>query len=215
MSRRVVIFGAGGAAREVRWLIEEINRIEPKFEFLGYLVADVRHAGDFDSRNLILGDFAWLEHHQNAADGIIIAPGSPKVRLATADLIAARFSWIHFPSVVSPDIRIHRDSCTVGEGVIISVGVTGTINTHFEPFAVVGVGSTIGHEARIGRGSVLESGVHIAGGVVIGAGVEIGMGATVLPFVQIGDGARIGAGTIVGKDVPAGATVGEHHRGGG
>lgn len=41
---------------------------------------------------------------------------------------------------------------------------------------------------------------------VIGNNVRIGSNATILP-VTIGDGAVIGAGAVVTKDVPAGATV--------
>jgi serine O-acetyltransferase len=37
--------------------------------------------------------------------------------------------------------------------------------------------------------------------------VEVGAGAIVLGAITIGDGARIAAGSVVVKDVPAGATV--------
>jgi maltose O-acetyltransferase len=43
--------------------------------------------------------------------------------------------------------------------------------------------------------------------VVIGANVWIGGGAIILPGVTIGDDAIIGAGSVVTRDVPAGATV--------
>ena len=43
--------------------------------------------------------------------------------------------------------------------------------------------------------------------VTIGADVWIGGGAILLPGVHIGDGAILGAGSVVTRDVPAGATV--------
>ena len=43
--------------------------------------------------------------------------------------------------------------------------------------------------------------------VVIGANVWIGAGALILPGVTIGDDALVGAGSVVTRDVPAGATV--------
>ncbi|RSK28567.1 acyltransferase [Bacillus sp. HMF5848] len=46
------------------------------------------------------------------------------------------------------------------------------------------------------------------GDVVIGNEVLIGANSTILPGVIIGDGAIISAGTLVHKDVPAGAFVG-------
>jgi len=54
-----------------------------------------------------------------------------------------------------------------------------------------------------GRASGLEFGrpVHI------GCNVWIGGGAMILPGVTIGDNAVIGAGSVVTRDVPAGATA--------
>ncbi|OLS34672.1 acetyltransferase [Alkalihalophilus pseudofirmus] len=46
------------------------------------------------------------------------------------------------------------------------------------------------------------------GDVVIGDEVMIGANTTILPGVTIGDGAIISAGTLVHRDVPAGAFVG-------
>ncbi|ERN52102.1 acyltransferase [Alkalihalophilus marmarensis] len=46
------------------------------------------------------------------------------------------------------------------------------------------------------------------GDVVIGDEVMIGANTTILPGVTIGDGAVISAGTLVHRDVPAGAFVG-------
>jgi acetyltransferase-like isoleucine patch superfamily enzyme len=46
------------------------------------------------------------------------------------------------------------------------------------------------------------------GPVEIGSEVMIGANSTILPGVSIGDGAIVSAGTLVHKDVPAGAFVG-------
>ncbi|MGD6848843.1 DapH/DapD/GlmU-related protein [Rossellomorea aquimaris] len=46
------------------------------------------------------------------------------------------------------------------------------------------------------------------GHVEIGSEVMIGANTTILPGVRIGDGAIVSAGTLVHKDVPAGAFVG-------
>jgi serine O-acetyltransferase len=35
----------------------------------------------------------------------------------------------------------------------------------------------------------------------------IGTGAQILQYLSVGDGARVGAGSVVTKDVPPGATV--------
>jgi acetyltransferase-like isoleucine patch superfamily enzyme len=95
----------------------------------------------------------------------------------------------------------------VGEGVIVCAGTIATVNVRFEPFCMVNLSCTIGHEAVIGRGSVLNPTVNISGGVELGSGVLVGTGVQILQYVKIGDGATIGAGAVVNKNVNAETTV--------
>jgi acetyltransferase-like isoleucine patch superfamily enzyme len=44
-------------------------------------------------------------------------------------------------------------------------------------------------------------------GPVIGAGAQLGVNVTVLPSVRLGAGCLVGAGSVVTRDVPAGAVV--------
>jgi hypothetical protein len=37
----IIVVGAGGQARELRWMLDEINARESQFEFLGYVVTVV------------------------------------------------------------------------------------------------------------------------------------------------------------------------------
>lgn len=78
-----------------------------------------------------------------------------------------------------------------------------------------GMGVVIGETAEIGDDCVIFHGVTL-GGVkfdpvkrhpTVGNKVLIGTGAKVLGPIYLGDGSRIGANTVVTKDVPAGATV--------
>lgn len=40
MSKKIVIYGAGGFGREVQWLIERINQQEPTWEILDMLMME-------------------------------------------------------------------------------------------------------------------------------------------------------------------------------
>ena len=52
-----------------------------------------------------------------------------------------------------------------------------------------------------------RSGVEFGRQIHIGRNVWVGGGAIILPGVTVGDDAVIGAGSVVTRDVPAGATV--------
>jgi serine O-acetyltransferase len=78
-----------------------------------------------------------------------------------------------------------------------------------------GSGVVIGETAVVGSGSLLYQGAVLGGTSkekkkrhpALGKNVEVGAGAIILGPLRIGDGARIGAGSVVIRDVPAGATV--------
>jgi serine O-acetyltransferase len=78
-----------------------------------------------------------------------------------------------------------------------------------------GMGVVIGETAVVGNDVLLFHGVTL-GGVDdrrgrrhprLGDGVIVGAGAKILGALEIGEGARIGAQSVVLRDVPAGATV--------
>ncbi|MBH0230922.1 acyltransferase [Halobacillus yeomjeoni] len=71
----------------------------------------------------------------------------------------------------------------------------------------VGRNSVIGYNTTILAHEYLIQEYRL-GDVRIGDEVMIGANTTILPGVKIGDGAIVSAGTLVHKDVPAGAFVG-------
>ncbi|KYD08086.1 acyltransferase [Heyndrickxia sporothermodurans] len=71
----------------------------------------------------------------------------------------------------------------------------------------VGENSVIGYNTTILAHEYLIKEYRL-GEVKIGSEVMIGANTTILPGVEIGDGAIVSAGTLVHKDVPAGAFVG-------
>jgi acetyltransferase-like isoleucine patch superfamily enzyme len=72
---------------------------------------------------------------------------------------------------------------------------------------------TVGSNTIIGYNSTILAHEYLIkeyrlGDVVIGNNVMVGANSTILPGVEIGDGAIVSAGTLVHRDVPAGAFVG-------
>jgi serine O-acetyltransferase len=78
-----------------------------------------------------------------------------------------------------------------------------------------GMGVVIGETAEIGDDVLMYQGVVLGGTSLkkgkrhptIGNNVVIGAGAILLGPIKVGDGAKIGAGSVVIKDVPEGTTV--------
>jgi serine O-acetyltransferase len=78
-----------------------------------------------------------------------------------------------------------------------------------------GMGVVIGETATVGDGCLLYKGVVLGGTSLehtmrhaqVGRCVVIGTNACILGAIHVGDHARIGAGSVVVKDVPPGSTV--------
>ncbi|MDF2565097.1 MAG: serine O-acetyltransferase [Massilibacillus sp.] len=112
--------------------------------------------------------------------------------------------WILFPRMISnfarflTGIEIHPGA-TIGEGLFIDHGS----------------GIVIGETAEIGKNVTLYQGVTLGGTgkekgkrhPTIGNNVVVASGAKVLGSFSVGDHAKIGAGSVVLKEVPANATV--------
>lgn len=205
--KNIAIVGAGGFAREVAWLIRDMNRDRESFAFLGYIVSDLSKLSEHDSRDEVLGDYSWLERNQEKFDALAIGIGSPEVRLKIGAELGESFPDIEWPALMHPTAQFDRATAKVGHGTILCAGVIGTVNLIFDPFVMVNLSCTIGHEARLGRGCVLNPTVNISGGVVLEEQVLVGTGAQILQYVHVGRGATIGAGAVVTKKVAQGETV--------
>jgi sugar O-acyltransferase (sialic acid O-acetyltransferase NeuD family) len=204
---RLAIIGAGGFAREVAWLVQDINQAEPRYEFVGYVVSDLSRVGEHDSRGQILGDYEWIEENHERIDALAIGIGTPSVRKSVATELEARFPQLEWPCLVHPTTQFECASAQISKGAILCAGVIGTVNISIEPFCLVNLSCTIGHEAWIGKYSVLNPTVNISGGAHLGEEVLVGTGAQILQYIRIGDRTTIGAGAVVTRDVGAGETA--------
>jgi acetyltransferase-like isoleucine patch superfamily enzyme len=118
-----------------------------------------------------------------------------RLRLGRVFLAAGVRLWAHRGGVL-----------TIGDGTVLDAGV--------ELIAWAGV--TIGRDCYLGWDVlIMDTDLHGSQGrpvlnkpVVIGDAVRIGARAMVLKGVTIGDGAVVHPGSIVTRDVPAGAEVG-------
>jgi sugar O-acyltransferase (sialic acid O-acetyltransferase NeuD family) len=201
--RDIVILGAGGQAREVAFLIEEINRSRPAWNILGFAEASDERVGEPVGRySVIFAEDALLQIQVALAMGV----GDPAIVAGIAARFAGR-SNVTFPNLVHPGTVWDRERVALGHGNLICAGAVLTTDVRLGSFNCLGVHCSIGHDAVIGDCCVLNPGSTISGGVEIGDGCLIGAGATVLQYRKIGRGATIGAGAVVTRDVPEGITV--------
>jgi len=204
---RIAVVGAGGGAREIRWLIDEINGTDPIYEFAGYLVSDPTSPGEHDDRESTVGSIDDLCDGRLSIEAVAIGIGDPTARFSIGQRLAAELPTITMPVLVHLSVVLDAESCTLVDGAILFAGVIMTVNVTVGSYAMINRACNIGHEAIVGVGVVINPLASISGGVVLGDRTLIGTSATVLQYVNIGSDASVGAGAVVTKDVENNTSV--------
>lgn len=199
--KAIYVLGAGGFAKEVWFLINEINKIKPQYVFKGFidemLKADSLNVGDntFDviDKDIFLDRADANKENINIAVGI----GNPQViRRITQD-----FSGYVFPNLIHPGCYGYFDSIKLGQGNIITAGCNFTVNIKIGSFNIFNLNTTVGHDCVIKDFNIINPGVNLSGGLVIGSCNLIGTGAAILQNLKIGSESIIGAGAVLTKDL--------------
>jgi len=199
----VVIFGAGGFAREVLELVNDINADERRYEVLGFL--DDRESMWGTSLNdvPILGGIPWLTEQPRPV-AVLLGIGSP----ATKHRVVSRLRGVagSFPSLVHPSVVMSK-RVEQGIGTIICAGNIWTTNIRLGDFTTTNLACTVGHDVQLGSWSTIAPGVNVSGNVTIGEGCDVGTGSAIIQGVTIGEWSVVGAGAVVARDVPSNCTA--------
>lgn len=197
--KKLVIVGSGGFAREVLWLLEEINKAEPIGQAPYQLLGFITNTGETHMQGLpVLGDDEWAFNHLEKDVWFVLAIGNSELRAKLA--LAYLQSGLRPARLVHPSVHM-SDEVQLGGGVVICAGAVLTTNIVIGEFALININATIGHDSRLGDFATVHPGANINGNVKIGDMSEIGSGAVILPKVEIGDHVVIGAGAVVTKNL--------------
>lgn len=199
MKTRVAIYGAGGFAREVAWLLS--TRRET-FDFVGYI-----EDGSPEGR-VVQGApvHSWECFRDTCGDAmVVIGVGDPRARRMLAEKCAA--AGYLFAALSHRGVEM-SDSVVCGAGSILCAGSVLTVNIRVGQHVHLNLLSTVGHDVIIGDFVTISPGVNISGNVQIGCGAFIGTGASIIngssaqPLL-IGDRAVVAAGACVTANVEA------------
>lgn len=131
-----------------------------------------------------------------------------------------RNSAIPMLDITSINARIEpgayiRDQVEIGDQAVIMMGAVINIGCKIGEKTMIDMGAILGGRVEVGKNCHIGAGTVLAGvieppsatPVIVEDDVVIGANAVVIEGVHIGKGATVGAGSIVTKDVPAGAVV--------
>lgn len=203
----IAIYGAGGFAREVAWLIEAINHTKAQYHLVGFVDDNPKLRGQSINDIPVLNLEDLLTQYPESR--MIGAIGNPQTRQILMEKVAQ--AGLTFETLIHP--RAERSRwIEYGEGIVICAGNILTTNINLGDHIQINLDCTIGHDVIMGEYTTLAPGVHVSGWVHFGKRVYVGTGAVIIngtsekPLV-IGDDAIIGASACVTKSVEAGLTM--------
>jgi len=200
----IAIFGAGGFGREVKTIIDAINKEDnDTYNFIGFF-DDGLEKGTLVNGFPILGGIHELNTHVSEL-AVCISIGDPGIKKAILSKINNRN--IIYPSLIHPNASITKDYVTFGNGCIICEGTIITCNITIGNFVIFNLLCTVGHDTVIDDYSAFMPSVNISGEVHIHEGVYVGTGAKIINQLEIGEGTIVGAGAVVSKSLPPKCTA--------
>ena len=204
MVKELYVFGAGGIAKEVTLMIDEIDAVSADALSVAAYVATCPEAASFLGKPVIAESafFEMLEAGQEA--NVVLAIGTPGIRRMFVDKLSKY--RVTYQTLVHPTTKLNP-SVSVGEGVVFCANVVVTMDVVVGSHSYVNFGSTLAHDVNIGEFVQISPRCCISGGVTIRDDCFLGAGSIVHPNVTIDTGSSVGLGSVVLSDVGPNTTV--------
>lgn len=192
----IVIVGSSGFAKEVAFLIKEINRNEPTWNFLGYINSNV---GEFNGEFQVYNNDHWLSKLTNQI-AVVIGIGSPQI-IESMHSKLIKNKNLTFPNLIHPNVVADWENIQLGYGNIICSGNNLTTDIKIGNFNLFNLDCTVGHDVEIGDFNTFNPSTNVSGCVKIENTNMFGTGAAILERLEIKSNITIGAGGLVTKNI--------------
>jgi len=199
LAKNLVILGAGGFAREVAWLVSEINQYRPgSLNLIGFLERETNRVGQVINGVPVLGveDVRWYLPELYA----VAAIGDTKAKERAVQ--EAQGIGCQFLTLIHPNVKYDRPTVVIGSGSIICAGCILTVNIIIGSHVIINLDCTVGHDCIIEDYVTISPGCHLSGHTVVRKGANLGTGVVTIEKQSIGAHSIVGAGGVVVNEIP-------------
>lgn len=203
MSERIFIIGTGGLAREILWLVREIQATGTGPEVVGF-VAEAPGYPTTLAGIPVIGTDETIFYMGDRSLRFVVGIGNPVVRLRIAQAYEKQ-GFMPASPLVHPTALIGTNT-VLQPGSMVCAGSILTTDIEVGKHALINLQCTVGHDCRLADGVTLHPGVRLSGAVHLGEATEAGTGAIVLPGLALGSHVRVGAGAVVTRPLEDGGT---------
>lgn len=202
--RDLYIIGAGGFGREVAWLVERINEVNPTWNLKGFIDDNEKIWGTREDAYEVLGGCEYLKNLGEVY--AVCAVGSAKIRKIIVEKLKG--SNVKFATLIDPSVLVSK-RVEIGEGSIICAGTIITVDIKIGNHVIINLDCTLGHDDIINDFVTVYPSVNISGGVNVGECAELGTGMQIIQGKKIASNTIVGAGAVIINNIDeAGTYVG-------
>ena len=201
----IAIFGVGGFGREVLTLIQDINKVKPVWNVIGFF--DDGYEIGYESHGLkVLGGVKELSEWKSPL-ALTIAIGTPQIKRNILKNIGDN-EFIAYPTLIHPTVIIgDEDYVKIGRGCILCAYTVITCDIEIGDFVILNLACTLGHDTIVKDYCAFMPTCNISGECIIEEGVYCGTGVKIINRTSIGKETIVGAGAVVVKPLPAMCTA--------
>jgi sugar O-acyltransferase (sialic acid O-acetyltransferase NeuD family) len=194
----IVIVGSGGAAIEVKYLIDSINYVKPSWNIIGFIDdwGLIKGTSIVDEK-VVIGNIDDLNSYKEEKS-VVIAIGRSDRMFAAVSRI--NNPVLNFPNLVHPRAEVGKN-VLFGKGNIIMFSCFLSYNVRVDNFNLFSVRSLVGHGSTIGSFNIFYTNVIISGDVSIGNNNIWGLNSSIMQKKRVGNNNSIGACSFVVRDI--------------
>jgi len=196
-----IIIGAGTYGQVYEKYLSE------KYNVLGFFDDNTNIIGSQINKVNVLGKINDVEEFikNNRNVSIFVTIGNNDIRAK----LQKKYIDLNYlvPSFVHKSVKLN-ESIIIHDPVYILPGTNIMPLTTIDRYVMISMGVNIAHHVSIKKGCFISQGTNVGASIVLSETSFLGIGSTIMTGVnRIGVGATIGAGAVIIKDVPDGATV--------
>jgi sugar O-acyltransferase (sialic acid O-acetyltransferase NeuD family) len=189
--KKIIIFGAGRASRDILQLIEQINKTTITWKVLAFVDPDPQ------LKNQIVDGVPVFEtitpelakQASYGITGVQIPNIREKIIGAEIEANLLKLATLIHPAIDVPDDAHIADGCVLFPGVFVAKNVT------LGKAVLVNYNTLLGIDLTVGKYSFIGPAVTITASCSIGENCTIGAGSLFVPGVSVGNNCMIGLGT--------------------
>jgi|SRR5690606_20928832 len=191
MKNKLLIIGASGHGKVVADIALKMN----KWQSIAFLDDDKSIKSSMGLKVIgTSGDvFAYIDEYE-----IFVGVGNNTTRQRILEMLET--IGANIPVLIHPNAVI-GSQVDIGNGTAVMAGAIINCCSNVGRGCIINTGSTIDHDNCIDDFVHISPGVHLAGSVKVGQGSWLGIGSVVSNNINITKGCKVGAGSVVVKDI--------------